>query len=293
MSILAKDRTIIRAPAPRFTKTGYWKILTQDPAFQAMVDLLNTYVQGIWRFNKRENETDAMAAFRCGRNLKIGASNLALDRQWPGGPPTFFRDYARFRNDTPLVTREFIQSLANGGTGEGSLFVVAKCPDTTIGTTGTKRAWLAGTYGNNQNSGLGLLFNNYPNQLQGLGYQVTDEGSGRVRTAAINVNTGTIDLWRILFLDWDAATLAARNLAGDSAVPAPLTLVGGNAYGTQPLTIGGRITSGLNFDADTLKDIAFVLLLNKKVTDEQRVFLTAFLRLMFDETALLYLNNLS
>lgn len=211
---------------------------------------------GVWFFNKQPGETNREAAWRCSRNRALGANTASNVRRWPGGEPTFFSGYARFREDQPLVT-----GVADPGAGL-TMFVIARTLDTSIGSTSNHRGFVAGTYGGNNNNGFNFEFASY---AAATARAIDYEDGGTIRTSTIDMgDSGDLDLWRIYQVESGTGGLQARNLdPGDGPTPAPnpTSLIGGRKTGTQTFTIGGRIPDGGNdYVPPVEKDIAAILL---------------------------------
>lgn len=217
---------------------------------------------GAWMFNLKSGESQDAAAERCSYNRAAGASNAFIDRTYPGDKPTFFTNYARFRNDQLLKT-----NIPDWGSAGGCAFMVARTQDTNVGTSSPNRAPIIGTYGGNTNFGVEFQFSVYSG---GTARAIDYNASGTIATNQLTTAANDLGKWRLYYLESGRASggdalLGAENLnPADGSVPnpTPTTLTGGRSNAaSQTFTIGGRISdSGSNYTASIEKDIAFILL---------------------------------
>lgn len=239
----------IRMPPVQYAEVGVFFL---DDAISS----LQPNLIGAWFFNKFSGESNEDAAFRCSQNWAPGASNQAADRSWVNGiPSTINADYFRFTNLTsPLVTRLTLPASS-------TMVTIARTMDTTIGNTSNDRGFICGTFGNTANDGDAIYFQNATTgQFACIGSRLSD--STPVLATALT-GTNDLDEWRMWAGTVSATDIYAENLnpADGSTPTATNALAGGHQAGTQTFTIGGRITSGANYN-DNHKDIACVLVFN-------------------------------
>lgn len=237
----------IRMPPVQYAEVGYFFL---DDAISA----LQPNLIGAWFFNSFAGETDEEAAFRCSQNWAPGASNQAADRSWPGGIPTSISDdYFTFTNSRPLVTRLTLPASS-------TMITIARTLDSDIGVTSSDRGFICGTYGNTLNEGDAIEFSVYSTgQFRTIASRVT--GADALNCTA-QTGSNDLDEWRMWAGVTSATDTRAENLNpadGSTPTPAAVTLTGGHLPGTQTFTIGGRVTSGVNYN-DNHKDISCVLL---------------------------------
>lgn len=234
---------------------------------------------GFWLFGKLPGETNAQAASRCAWNRAAGASNsLAIRRRWwPGGFPVFGANYATFREDTPLVT-----GVLDFGANGGCVFVIARCDDDTVGSSGLHRGFMVGSYGGNTNRGFGMEFADDASSTA----RVQDyDSAGSIQTNQIDLGTSINDFEKIRLYYGETGRvsggnklLAMVNLSGDGTIPDPTdtTLTGGRKVGSQNFSIGGRIEdSTTRYEGSITKDIAVVAIFNALPTTPERDALQA------------------
>lgn len=224
-------------------------------------------------FNKKSGESQADAAQRGSYNKAPNAPNGSIDRQWPGGLPTFNTAYARFREDAPLLT-----NIADWGTGGGCFFIVARTLDTTVGATSADRAHIVGSYGDSADFGMNLEFSAWSTgQARAIDYNAASS----IQTNTVVTAATDLGKWRIWYAEsgrvsGSDALLAAMNLTGDGSAPDPTdtTLTGGRKAGTQTITVGGRIGSVVYTPA-VHKDISLVFGFNALPSSDQRLAIAA------------------
>jgi len=240
--------------------TGQLKIQTPNPFYATsglfLPDALPNDLMGAWFFGKAAGETNAQAAARCSFNRAPGASNLAADRQWPGGVPTFANNYARFENSRLLQTR-----VADWGIAGGCAFMLCRTMDTTVGFASNDRGFVVGTYGGNTNKGHGFEFADVSSSAA----RAIDYDTSGVLTNQVDMGEVTTDLqkWRVYFYSTGPTSLQALNInPGDGTTPAPnaTPFVGGRVAGSQKVTIGGRVADSAGYTPTIHKDICVVLL---------------------------------
>lgn len=248
----ALGKAEIRLPPINYAEVGY-----------LFADVLQANLIGGWYFNQYSGESDEDAAFRCSQNWAPGASNQLADRVYPIAIPTQINaNYFRFNNLTPLVTRITL-------TGDSTMIAIARTTDTTIGNTGSDRGFICGTLGNTANDGDCLQFTNATSgQVSAIASDIATDSS---KSCVAITGTNDLDKWRIWAAVVSSTTVQAFNLDpadGSTPSPAATPLVSGHKAGTQTFTIGGRITSGVNYN-DNHKDIAAVMLFDTAASGGQ------------------------
>lgn len=245
----------IRMPPVQYAEVGVFFL---DDAISA----LQPNLIGAWFFNQFSGETDEEAAFRCSQNWAPGASNQAADRSYTNGiPTTIAADYFRFENNSPLVTRLTLPASS-------TMVTIARTMDTTIGNSANDRGFICGTFGNAANEGDAIQFQNATTgQFGVIASEVT--GASAVTTVALT-GTNDLDEWRMWAGTISATTAFAENLnpADGSTPTASTVLTGGHLPGSQTFTIGGRVTSGANYN-NNHKDIACILLFDTDLSAGQ------------------------
>ena len=246
----------IRMPPVQYAEVGYFFL---DDAISS----LQPNLIGAWFFNQFTGESDEDAAFRCSQNWAPGASNQSADRSWPGGIPTSIStDYFTFTNSRPLVTRLTLPASS-------TMVAIARTLDSNIGVTASDRGFVCGTYGNTINDGDFMEFSVYSTgQFRAGASRVT---GADLLTCTAQTGSNDLDEWRMWAGVVSSTEVRAENLNpadGSTPVPAAVTLTGGHLAGTQTFTIGGRITSGANYN-DNHKDIACVLLFDTDLSAGQ------------------------
>lgn len=254
--VAALGKAQILLPPVQYAEVGYFIL---DDTLAAVRDNLI----GAWFFNQYSGESDEDAAFRCSQNWAPGANNQSADRSWVNGIPTTIEaDYFRFANSTPLITRLTLPASS-------TMVAIARTLDSNIDPT-NGRGFICGTFGNTLNDGDCIEFSVWTTgQFRVLGSRLSDSAA---QSSTAQTGTNNLDKWRMWAGRVSTTELKAENLNpadGSTPVSTPLTLTGGHLAGTQTFTIGGRVTSGVNYGDTIHKDIACVLLFDTDLTDGQ------------------------
>lgn len=232
-----------------------------------------------------DGEGPSNAGIRTSINAVIGSSKEASARQWfDDNKPQFFPHFARFRNDSRLITNVMLPP-------RGSIFALCRTTDTTIGTAVDKRGFICGTYGSQAEKGLSFEFSNW---ATGSFRAFTFDGDTPTVPVVCTESTGTTDLnrWRILYCGWDENELETADLTGASGTdPDPVPLVDGHTIGSRPFTIGGRGTLGDNYAPDVTKDISFIMGFDARATAPQKIILKQQVEAIVAETDLILLDT--
>jgi hypothetical protein len=203
-----------------------------------------------WGFDAFPGEGQEATAKRLSQNLIWGAPNLALDRRWVGGYPTFMPGYARWPNGVRLATGIQRPDV-------GWQMTICRTLDPTIATSST-RAFVCGDLGSPDEGGYAFEFSHFPTgQARAFSFAVGAPTVPVISTVITAANA--LGKWRIWFSAW-GTEIYLRNLSADGSQPSPgpLTLTGGHRDGEREWTVGGRGTAGVtNYDPAVHKDIVF------------------------------------